>query len=520
VKSIRGDGDVIAFVLISVDVTHETSLEAALGLTQEQLRLTIAATGIGLWRWSRSDDIIVWDETCRRLFGVETAPARYAEYLALIHPEDRDRIGAQLATFMATGIYRWVEHRVTHPGGEVRWLLGVGQVMRDERGQVTGILGGTIDITDRKRLEEQLVQAQKMRAVGQLTAGMAHNFNNLLMAILSNLELARRDSFWPVQELLDGAVQATLRAADIMRQLTTFARQRLPSERVEVAAAVEQVVAICRGTFSSRIELESRVASDLPVVHLPLGTLEQALMNLLLNARDAVEDRIGSPQRIEVVVEQATAVELATVPVPGERPYLRIRVSDSGSGMSEEVRAHLFEPFFTTKEVGKGTGLGLATAYALVRDVGGLLQCERTGASGTVFAIYVPADPSAGRSEAAALGPLVLIVEHDDAVRRSIARVLSSSGFQVLEAATGSAAQSLWRQHPGVALVLLEQSPQAHHRDVLAALRKELPGAALVALATSGADAVGDDCYAAVLSKPVRVDELVETVRAALPSRP
>ena len=151
---------------------------------------------------------------------------------------------------------------------------------------------------------------------------------------------------------------------------------------------------------------------------------------------------------------------------------LLIRVSDSGSGMSDEVRAHLFEPFFTTKEVGKGTGLGLATAYALVRDVGGLLQCERTGASGTVFAIYLPADPSDRRGEATAPGPLVLVVEHDDAVRRSIARVLSSSGFQVLEAATGSAAQSLWRQHPGVALVLLEQSPQVRHRDMLAALRR------------------------------------------------
>ncbi len=179
--------------------------ERALRESDEKLRLAVGATGVGIWSWDLKTDVVSWDEALCRIFGVPHAPGSYDEFLALMHPDDRARVGAHVQRAAETGVYPDLEHRIVRPNdGETRWLLGTATIVCDASGKATLLLGGTFDITDRKRFEEQLRHAQKMEAIGQLSAGIAHNFNNMLAVIVPSVEVAAARGDATTAEVLGG----------------------------------------------------------------------------------------------------------------------------------------------------------------------------------------------------------------------------------------------------------------------------------------------------------------------------
>jgi len=514
------DDEIAGFVLIATDVTQIAEVEHALHESGEKLAIVVEATRIGLWSWQIRDDTVSWDAQTCRIFGRDGPPSSAEEFFALVHPHDLPVVREHLRTTLATGVLQDVEFRIIRPDGQIRWVLEKGRVVRDEHGEIVKILGGTIDVTERHELREQLFQAQKMEAVGQLAAGIAHNFNNMLTVMLSSMELAARKAPGEAGLLLVDGQQAALRAAKMVRQLMLFAgKSRRLEPRVEdVRTIVKRTVEMCATTFPQEIQLEMSVASELPPAQCDASQLEQALLNVLINARDAVEDQDGRPREIKVTVGA-----IATSPPECDRPTIRISIADTGPGMSEEVRRRAFEPFFTTKEPGRGTGLGLATTYAIVKEHGGAIDIESIASVGTRVHINLPAIDSMGTAAPEApltpstlgAGERILIIDDEPMVRETVARILRDASYRVETAADGATGIELVRNEPGAfAVVLLDQSmPGMSGRATL----RELKAASSKLRVTcfSGYPAQLEGCEA-VLEKPVPEDLLLLTIRGVI----
>jgi PAS domain S-box-containing protein len=383
------------------------------------------------------------------------------------------------------------------------------------------------DITTRKQLESQLRQSQKMEAVGQLTAGIAHNFNNMLQVISGNLHLIHDQVPPLLRTHLADAEESAGRAADMVRQLMVFARPTGPHhpQPLDLAALLRHILAICRPTFDQRIQLDARISPQLPQAKGHTGQLEQVLLNLLINARDALELATSAAEpRICTALQLAAAEDLPADLQPGA--YLRLQVSDNGVGMDEDTQTRVFEPFFTTKPVGKGTGLGLATVYAIVQEHRGRITCESRVGEGTTFSVYLPAldSPAAAPSQAPepAASPkgteTLLLIDDEELVRRTLGRGLEKAGYRILEGANGmEGLEILQREGADIALVLLDLSmPGMSGLEVLERLRllERRPKVVLLTgYAAESSQYAGAD---QVLQKPLKLSELVRRVRQVL----
>ncbi|MFQ5613333.1 MAG: PAS domain S-box protein, partial [Anaerolineae bacterium] len=343
--------------------------------------------------------------------------------------------------------------------------------IRGKNGEVVNFVEVKRDVTRELELEEQYHQAQKMESIGLLAGGIAHDFNNLLTAIngfakLLQYELPPSD---PRQEMVEKILQAGQRAADLIRQLLAFSRKQIIAPRVlNLNTVVAEMDKMLRRILGEDIVLEIRLAPDLwPLIADP-AQMEQVIINLAVNAHDAMPD--GGQLTIETanVVLNETHVANHLELLPGD--YVRLTVNDTGLGMSEEVLTRIFEPFFTTKEVGKGTGLGLATVFGIVKQNRGDIQVYSWERQGTTFRIYLPraedAAAASNRSRQADRIPggaeTVLLVEDDSSVRELASRVLAGQGYTVLEAANGEEALRLAREHNGQIHLLLTDVVMPH----------------------------------------------------------
>lgn len=342
------------------------------------------------------------------------------------------------------------------------------------------------DISDRKNLEDQLRQAQKMEAVGQLAGGIAHDFNNLLTIIngFAEVSLYRSEANSPIREGLTQILSAGERAAGLTRQLLAFSRRKLTRpELLDVSEVVQGVHRMLRRLIGADIELVTICRADSARVRADRGELEQVLMNLAVNARDAMPD--GGKLVIETAAYTMGPVEAQGVLglEPGE--YVVLTVSDSGSGMDAETQTRIFEPFFTTKEVDKGTGLGLSVVYGIVTDVGGRIQVESEPEAGTVFRIYLPTAGESDRGETAfasldepATGnETILLVEDEERLCSLVHQVLEAHGYSVLEAHNGSEAIEVSRSYEGTIDLLLTDivMPQMRGSELARQLAAERP---------------------------------------------
>jgi two-component system cell cycle sensor histidine kinase/response regulator CckA len=402
----------------------------------------------------------------------------------------------------------------------------------DESGELTELRGYVFDDTERKRLEEQLRRAQKMEAVGRLAGGIAHDFNNLLTAILGYSDLLIH-RFSPTDPLRDHAAEirrAGERASALVRQLLAYSRRQVLQPTVldpnEVVSSVEGLL---RRLLGEDVDLRLSLDERLPRVRADRSQLEQVLLNLAVNARDAMP-------RGGLLTVETRRVESAPGASPGALEpgtHALLSVTDTGCGMDEEVRAHVFEPFFTTKGPGKGTGLGLATVYGIVRQSGGRVSFETEVGRGTIFHVHLPAaqgepEPApAARPDAPARakggGETILLVEDEDVVRTLLARVLSEEGYRVLEAADALEALAACDRHAGpihlmVTDIVMPRMSGRELADRVAVLR---PGTRVLYVSGYADDAVlrhgvHGGKGVAFLQKPFPPDVLAEKVRAVL----
>lgn len=511
------DAAIIGVLGVVRDVTSRRKAEDELRAREEQLRLAVAAAGVGLWSWTTRSDLIQWGDTTCALFGLPAgmAPLTRQEYRAFIHPEDRERSDERVADGVASG--RWEhEYRIVRRDGAVRWVLSTGSMLGDTA------VGALIDVTERREREEQLRQTQKLEAVGQLTAGIAHNFNNMLMGMLPNLELAARTAPAELQPLLRDAEQSAQRAAKLVRQLMTYAGRNVPTaRRVEsIGALVTRTVAFCQTTFDHRIVFETRF-DDSALARVDATQFEHALLNALINARDALANTDAPRLTVAVDVVAAGAREL------GERPgdYVRVQVGDNGVGMDPATLGRIFEPFFTTKPVGKGTGLGLATTRAIVLEHGGFLACDSSPGRGATFSLYFPRESTATVAARPPEAPIavrgtetVLVVDDEAPIRRVVSQMLVSAGFKTRLAASGDEALALLgepRVARDVRLVILDVSmPGVSGTELRRRIRELTPEVRVLYFSGYALDA--PDGTDAVLDKPTTQAELLAKVREVL----
>jgi CheY-like chemotaxis protein len=381
-------------------------------------------------------------------------------------------------------------------------------------------MGGSLDVTRQRELEEQLRKSQKMTAITSLTAGIAHNFNNMLAVILPILEFAMGVVPRQHQRLLHDATHAAQRAAELVEQLMTYAGHSTTSQRRKVCDVDELVraaVGICRRAFDAHIQVKIKQSgTPLSIVCNP-GQVEQVIVNLLLNARDAINE--ANLEKGVITVRVRASSDSTSV----SQGFVCIDVSDNGGGLSAEARAHLFEPFFTTKSIGKGTGLGLATSYAIARDHGGLLTCPTSSRRGTQFTLRLPLDPSSAvepvRPPEPKLetGTRILLVDDDDAVRTTLRSVLSAQGNIVFQADSGTEALEQLRAHPDVQVILLDRSmPGGHGETFIPALRTLAPKAPIVFVSGHSIDAELSALVDAVVMKPVTGSSLARVIQQVL----
>ena len=338
------------------------------------------------------------------------------------------------------------------PDGSRIWIEALVTTV-EEDGRITGTQGALRDATERKRIEAQYLQAQKMESVGRLAGGVAHDFNNLLTVIngYSALLIGKLPPGDPTRQGLEQILKAGEHASDLTRKLLTFSRKTMVRPQpVNLNSLILEAQNILQRMIGEDVQLTTQLSPDLDSVVADPGQIQQVLMNLLVNARDAM------PRGGQLVVE--------TRNVPGDAngPLVCLSVTDTGTGMSEEVKRHLFEPFYTTKEQGKGTGLGLATVYGIVQQSGGRIEASSAVGKGTTFRVYLPAVRSAAASTEPAVrepslegSQTVLVVEDQDAVRQLARTILESYGYRILEASSGPDALALAEQYPAPIHLLL-----------------------------------------------------------------
>ncbi|MGC1936617.1 MAG: ATP-binding protein, partial [Candidatus Acidiferrales bacterium] len=330
--------------------------------------------------------------------------------------------------------------------------------LRNGQGEVLGVISMALDITDRKQLEAQLRQAQKMEAVGRLAGGIAHDFNNLLMVIQGYTELLldKLGAQHPLRRNADQIHDASQRAASLTRQLLAFSRKQMLAPQVlNIQSVVSDMEKMLRRLIGEDVELVTTNPQGLWHVKADRSQIEQVILNLAVNSRDAMPD--GGKLTIETSnVELDNSYSRHAVVEPGE--YVLLAVSDTGCGMDSDTQAHVFEPFFTTKEKGKGTGLGLATVYGIVKQSGGYIWVYSEIAKGTSFKVYLPRvrEPElAPQQKPEAMSPVrgsetILLVEDEKGVRELAREYLEQIGYRVLQADNAAQALEIARKHAGL----------------------------------------------------------------------
>jgi PAS domain S-box-containing protein len=516
---------------ILYDITAQKEAEHAVRESEERLRLALEAANLGMWLWNPETDATLWDERECALYGLkpEQAPTTSAEFIEYVHTEDREWVRQAVREGFRTGKTCGVEYRVLWPDGTEHWLASAGRALRDATGKARMMRGITYDITSRRGLEEQLRRVQKMEAVGQLAGGIAHDFNNLLTIIHGHVELLSQRLAPGSADARDvGAIQkAADRAAAITGQLLAFGRKQVLQPRaLDLRAVVAEIAALLRHLVGATVELQLELAHEALWVRADESQIEQVVLNLVVNARDAMPD--GG--KVTLGVDRFSADANAVRPRPGmpQGKYVRITVRDTGVGMDAETQARIFEPFFTTKALGKGTGLGLATVYGVVKQSGGWIWVDSAPGAGTTFEILFPEvshateTPSVAKpSVSSARGhETVLLVDDEEDVRTVLRDSLAAQGYNVLCAGSGQEALALAAEHPGKVDVLITDTimPGMDGPKLARSLRAARPETKVLYISgyTEDASLFGSGLLRseAFLQKPFPLESLAQKVRA------
>jgi len=523
------------------DVTDERARETALRDSLDFARLALSAvSGVGVWTYDAASDRFFCDAGIAELYGIDpdqgAAGIPRSGFLANVHPDDL----APLRATMAGGLLRSgdleLEYRIRHPDGSIRWVLSRGHTYFDDAGNPVRRTGVGIDTTRQRQLEQQLRQSQKMEAVGQLTGGIAHDFNNMLQGVIGPLDMLRMR----IGQLSDGAIlqyvemamASSRRAATLTHRLLAFSRrQPLAPQRVDVKLLVRGLDELFRRTIGERIELSLAFESEDCLTRCDANQLENAVLNLVINARDAMPD--GGVLTISTSVVE---IGLETARQHGVQAgaYICVAVRDNGVGMPPAVVQQACEPFFTTKPIGQGTGLGLSMVYGFAGQSGGFAtidsSVDTSVGRGTTVGIYLPvsagavdveAEPAPSSNAHGGDGATLLLVEDDPSVRATLCELLQGAQYRVRTAASGFEAQAGIEADARIDLLITDIGlPGMNGRQLAEAARRVLPdlpvlfmtGYAELAAAASGFMAPG----MALIAKPFDLDALLARVRTML----
>jgi PAS domain S-box-containing protein len=500
--------------------------EQALRRREEHQALVLQSLPIALYTASVQEDhrqLHFTNESIERITGFR--PEAFLErpdfWSSRINPEDRERVLTELQRLEEDGAVN-LEYRWRCADGVERHFLDQTVLMRDDEGRPREFFGMWFDITERKQMEQNLLHASKLEAVGRLTGGIAHDFNNMLSVVIGNLDLLKKtiQGNEKAERRVRMALESAQHCADLTYRLLTFSRrQALQVSTIDVSVLMPSLLELMRRTLGEHINASLECEQDIWPIQVDRAQFEAALLNLAVNARDAMPD--GGDLTISVenrVIEEGKSLD------GGE--YVVISVSDTGTGMPPEILQKVFEPFFTTKENGKGTGLGLSMVYGFVQQCHGHVEVDSTPNAGTTIRIFLPksqevaASPSDAPSATAqpfGEGRTVLVVEDNPAVRQVANSTLHSLGFQVIEAETGDEAAELLKSSKDVSLVLsdVRMPGELNGVDLARLVQRERPE--IQVLLTTGyfdGEETVEDLN--LLYKPYRAADLAEKIRSLM----
>jgi two-component system cell cycle sensor histidine kinase/response regulator CckA len=531
------DGTVQGLVAVITDISERKQAEASLRETNARLELAQTAAAITIWEWEPESGWSDYTPGFCALYGLPpgTPPLSYEEWREFVHPDDRDRVIEDLEAALAGERPYDIEYRVVWRDGSVHWIASRGRLVPPEAGRPPRMIGVNFDVTRRREAELQLRQLDRLETVSRLAGGVAHEANNQMTVVAGAAAFILRRDDLPetVRDDAEHIRQAAERTAAITQQLLAFSRRQVLQPRVlDLNASIRGFEAIVRRTVGEDVRLRLELAPTVGRVRIDEGQLQQVLLNLTLNARDAMP--AGGTLSLETrqLQLEGPASDTHRVPMrPGQ--YVELSVRDTGVGMDARTLAHVFEPFFTTKGVGRGTGLGLSTVYGIVKQSSGYVFVESAVGQGTTIRILLPEadDPLAPHSRASGpgaggSGETVLVVDDEPVVLAMMTRSLREAGYEVLAAADGPSALALAQGHPGPIHVLVTDlaMPGMRGRELARAMAKIVPAARVLFVSGFAGDEVERlgllEAGRPFLSKPFAPELLVERVRDLLLGRP
>lgn len=513
------------------DLSARREAELAQLRSEAAYRALVEHADFGIYRSLPDDRFAMANPALVKMLGYDSAAELLARRLSrdiYANPDERDRL---LEQFRDADRIENLEVEWRRKDGRPILVRLNGRVVRDAQGELEFFEMIAEDVTEQRALAAQLRQAQKMEAVGELTGGLAHDFNNILTIITANAELvlgSLREDSAEVRQELDDIVSAARRGSALVRKLLGFSRRAMLEMRVlDLREVVEELSDMVSRTVPEHVEIEVRSDPDLKPVRADASAVEQIVLNLVTNARDAMPQ--GGTLRIELA--PATVGEASREGRPWLEPgeYVRLSVIDSGIGMDTYTKEHVFDPFFTKKPQGVGTGLGMAMVYGLVKQHLGYVEVESEPAQGTVVHIYFPAATEARRPTTAPAAPpprggreTLLVVEDEPAIRRGMRRVLERQGYTVLVAGDGEEAlEVFFANESAIDLIVTDLvMPKLGGRDIFEAVRREGREVRFLFISGYSQREVDESSLgrlsAALLRKPWTVDELVARVRVVL----
>ena len=540
------DGRIVGLQGAFQDITTRRLAEQALRESEAELRSLVAeleterarlisaqaVANIGSWETELATLATVWSAETHHIF--ETAAGDFhpthARFLEAVHPEDRAAVEVAFARSRSDCSTGTIEHRLLMSDGRIKFVQERWQIVCDEQGAPARAIGTCQDITARRQLEQQYLRAQRMESIGTLAGGIAHDLNNVLAPILLSIGLLQEDERDTERlEILATIEASAKRGAGMVGRLLSFARGADGRrEDVQVPSLVRDLATIVRDTFPKNIAFDDRLGPDLWSLQADPTQLHQVLLNLCVNARDAMPD--GGQITVtakNIVIDQAYADVNIDAQVG---PYVALVVEDTGAGIPQEIIDKIFDPFFTTKDIGKGTGLGLATSLAIVTGHRGFMRVNSTPGTGTRFDVYLPAQTTRAKQALPVpvstlprgTGERVLVVDDEAGIRKIAKRTLEAFGYRVLLAGDGAEAIALYGQHQAdIAVVLTDMMmPVMDGPATIQALVRLNPQVRIIAASGLATDARSAGPAGArvmlFLPKPYTAETLLQAIRTAL----